>query len=96
MNIGFSRWTSYLVPLFHPPYRGNKKVSKSSYDPLVAAAARSEDSLPVSSCSPLLSSLDDGVSYPLSEIRELAARARPRGSRGRAAIVALRSPVAVP
>ena len=46
IKVGFSRWTSYLVPLFHPPYRGNKKVSKSSYDPLVAAAARSEDSLP--------------------------------------------------
>ena len=80
-KIGLSRWTSYLVPLFHPPYRGNKKVSKSSYDPLVAAAARSEDSLPRLDPPSLLSSLDDGVSYPLSEIRELAARARLRAAR---------------
>ena len=41
---------------FPSPYLGNKKVSKSSYDPLVAATGRS-DGIPTSFL--------DRVSYPL-------------------------------
>lgn len=56
----------WIAPYALLPYLGNKKVSKSSYDPLAAAAGRSEESLL------------DRVSYPLSEIRELALVGRAR------------------
>ena len=92
MNTGFSRWTSYLVPLFHPPYRGNKKVSKSSYDPLAVAAARSEDSL--SRLLPLSSLLSMMALVTLSP--KSASWQRVLASAAVAVIVALRSPVAVP
>ena len=61
----------WIAPYALLSYLGNKKVSKSSYDPLAAAAGRSEESLL------------DRVSYPLRNPRAgrrhaLVGRARAR------------------